>query len=58
MVEDCLRVLFYRDAASFNRIQIGCVDATGTSVTEPYKLETDWAFAETIRGYGAVYSSY
>ena len=57
VVEDCMRVLFYRDARSLNRIQIGVVwkDAEkGIEISEPFELKTEWAFAEDIRGYGRV----
>ncbi|KAL3901605.1 MAG: hypothetical protein SGCHY_000469 [Lobulomycetales sp.] len=55
VLEECMRVLFYRDCSSFNKIQIATVDASGISITEPYSLSTEWSFAENIRGYGAVY---
>jgi len=53
ILENCMRVLFYRDARSFNKIQISKITISGTEITEPYSLETEWSFAEGIRGYGA-----
>ncbi|EGF79626.1 hypothetical protein BATDEDRAFT_16747 [Batrachochytrium dendrobatidis JAM81] len=55
ILDDCMRVLFYRDARSINKIQRATINATGITITEPYSLTTEWNFAEGIRGYGAVY---
>ncbi|KAJ2531366.1 Proteasome subunit beta type-7 [Coemansia sp. RSA 1933] len=53
IVNDCMRVLYYRDARSFNRFIRGKVTAQGVEITEPYSLDTNWDFAEFIVGYGA-----
>ncbi|KAJ3014988.1 Proteasome subunit beta type-7 [Thoreauomyces humboldtii] len=53
VLDDCMRVLFYRDARSSNTIQRATINASGTTITAPYKLDTEWAFAESVRGYGA-----
>ncbi|KAH9986865.1 nucleophile aminohydrolase [Russula vinacea] len=45
ILEDALRVLFYRDARSINQYQIATITANGA--------DTAWGFAEGIRGYGA-----
>jgi 20S proteasome subunit beta 7 len=52
ILEECLRVLFYRDARSINRFQIATIDAQGVRMSEPFSLPTSWGFAEGIRGYG------
>jgi 20S proteasome subunit beta 7 len=62
LLEDCMRVLFYRDARSLNKFQIGKVccsraedeeeAAIQVFISEPYSVSTEWAFAEGIRGYG------
>jgi len=43
LLEDCMRVLFYRDARTYNRIQIAIVNQNGVSISKPYSLETDWS---------------
>ncbi|KAJ1801439.1 Proteasome subunit beta type-7 [Coemansia sp. RSA 2399] len=53
ILDDCMRVLYYRDARSFNRLIRGKVTAQGVEITEPYSLDTNWSFAESIVGYGA-----
>ncbi|KAJ3232351.1 Proteasome subunit beta type-7 [Chytriomyces hyalinus] len=53
IIEDCMRVLYYRDARSLNKFQRATVTSAGVKITESYSLETDWGFAEKIRGYGA-----
>eukprot|EP01100_Stratorugosa_tubuloviscum_P011377 TRINITY_DN506_c5_g1_i1.p1 TRINITY_DN506_c5_g1~~TRINITY_DN506_c5_g1_i1.p1 ORF type:complete len:235 (-),score=118.10 TRINITY_DN506_c5_g1_i1:103-807(-) len=41
-LEDCMRVLFYRDARAINKIQIGTVTATKCEISEPILLDTTW----------------
>jgi 20S proteasome subunit beta 7 len=45
LLEDCLRVLFYRDCRASNRIIIAKATAEGTLISEPYDLQTDWEIA-------------
>jgi len=43
LLEDCMRVLFYRDCRALNRIVIAKATADGGYlVSEPYELETSW----------------
>ncbi|KAH7102463.1 proteasome endopeptidase complex, beta subunit [Auriculariales sp. MPI-PUGE-AT-0066] len=53
IMEDCMKVLFYRDARSLNKYQIATVTAKGISISESLSAPTEWSFAEQIRGYGA-----
>ncbi|KAJ1666642.1 Proteasome subunit beta type-7 [Coemansia sp. RSA 1813] len=53
IINDCMRVMFYRDARAFNKLTRGKITAQGVEITEPYSLETSWDFAESIVGYGA-----
>ncbi|PFH47874.1 hypothetical protein AMATHDRAFT_66607 [Amanita thiersii Skay4041] len=53
IMEDNLRVLFYRDARSLNKFQIATITADGVRISEARQLDTSWSFAEGIRGYGA-----
>lgn len=50
LLEDCMRVLFYRDARSFNKIEIADISADGVNVT-PLSLDTNWSIANMIQGY-------
>ena len=45
LLEDCLRVMFYRDCRASNRIQIAKATQEGTLVSEPYQISTDWETA-------------
>ena len=45
LLEDCLRVLFYRDCRASNRIQIAKATSEGTLISEPYELKADWETA-------------
>lgn len=60
-VEDCMKVLFYRDARSMNKYSMAIVTGNPGSNDEP-KIEwrhdvalkqQSWKFAESIKGYGA-----
>lgn len=52
-VQDCMKVLFYRDARSMNEYSIAVIDEKGVELKEKEKLvEQSWDFADKIRGYG------
>jgi 20S proteasome subunit beta 7 len=53
IIEESMRVLYYRDARSINKFQIATITAEGISISESCQLDTSWSFAEGIRGYGA-----
>jgi len=42
LLEDSLRIMFYRDARAFPKIQIATVDVNGPSISEPFELATNW----------------
>ena len=44
VLEKCMKVLYYRDARSLNKIQIATATASGLTISEPYSLQTEWAF--------------
>jgi len=48
LLDKCLRVLFYRDARTINKIQVATITAEGPWISEPYELETDWSSGEII----------
>lgn len=45
LLEDCMRVLWYRDCRASNRIQISKVTTDGTFISEPYEISHDWETA-------------
>jgi len=51
LLEECMRVLYYRDARTINRLQIAKVTAEGVSISDPYELETEWLYNEIALGY-------
>jgi len=53
IIEESMRVLFYRDARSLNKYQVAVVTEEGVRISESRQTETEWSFAEQIRGYGA-----
>lgn len=59
LLEDCMRVLFYRDCRALNRIQIAKVEMSDDAdnkalVSEPYEIETNWDSASFIEPKGAL----
>ncbi|KAG8982310.1 Proteasome subunit beta type-7 [Tulasnella sp. JGI-2019a] len=53
IIEESMKVLFYRDARSLNKYQVAVVTEKGVAISESRSAETEWAFADKIRGYGA-----
>lgn len=52
-LDECMKVLFYRDARSINKYQIAKVTKEGVTISDSKSAETVWDFAEGLRGYGA-----
>jgi len=50
LLEDCLRVCFYRDCRSSRRIQIAKATADGSVISEPFELETMWTYNSFVEG--------
>jgi len=44
LLEDALRVCYYRDKQSINKFQIATVTAANSNVSEPYSLTTSWHY--------------
>eukprot|EP00128_Syssomonas_multiformis_P004519 Colp12_sorted_trinity150504_noHs@10240 len=51
VIEDCLRVLFYRDARSLNRHEFAIITKDGITITEPVELATNWDIGLMFTGY-------
>ncbi|RLN46756.1 hypothetical protein BBJ29_009465 [Phytophthora kernoviae] len=45
-----MRVCFYRDCRTINRIQFSKVDVTGVTIEEPVKVDTKWDFELSVGG--------
>lgn len=52
LIDDCMKVMFYRDARSLNKYQIATVTAQGVHISDSKSSKTEWGFAEGLRGYG------
>lgn len=48
LLEDCMKLLFYRDCRASNKIQLAKVTKEGVLISEPYELETSWDAALAI----------
>ncbi|XP_060676512.1 proteasome subunit beta type-4 [Hemiscyllium ocellatum] len=51
LIERCLKVLYYRDARSYNRYQIATVSAAGVEIEGPISSDTNWEIAHMISGF-------
>ncbi|XP_075548789.1 proteasome subunit beta type-4 [Dermacentor variabilis] len=47
----CLRVLYYRDARSFDKYQVATVTAEGVVIEGPLKIDSNWEIAHLVKGY-------
>ncbi|XP_066137620.1 proteasome subunit beta type-4 [Euwallacea fornicatus] len=51
-VEHCMEVLYYRDARSYPKYQLGIIDAEqGVSIEGPLHVAENWNLAHSIKGY-------
>lgn len=48
LIESCMRVLYYRDARSMDKVQYAKVTAAGVAISEPVKLTTDWSIGRRL----------
>ncbi|EEB09342.1 20S proteasome component beta 7 [Schizosaccharomyces japonicus yFS275] len=53
VIDDCMRVLFYRDAGSLNKFSVATITAEGIEFLTNQKVSSNWAFAEKQYGYGS-----
>lgn len=44
LLEECMKVLFYRDCRTINRFRLATVTAAGPSISDPYDLATFWEY--------------
>ncbi|XP_064645368.1 proteasome subunit beta type-4-like [Lineus longissimus] len=45
LIDDCMKVLFYRDARSFNKYQVAICTAAGARIEGPISSQTNWDVA-------------
>ncbi|XP_056266816.1 proteasome subunit beta type-4 [Pseudoliparis swirei] len=51
LVERCLKVLYYRDARSYNKHEIAIVTEAGVEIVGPLSSETNWDIAHMVSGF-------
>eukprot|EP00123_Amoebidium_parasiticum_P022386 comp8633_c0_seq1/m.3924 comp8633_c0_seq1/g.3924 ORF comp8633_c0_seq1/g.3924 comp8633_c0_seq1/m.3924 type:complete len:237 (-) comp8633_c0_seq1:91-801(-) len=51
LLEECMKVMFYRDARASDRIEIANITAEGVTLIPAYSLQTNWEVANMITGY-------
>ncbi|KAM0672466.1 beta type-4 subunit of proteasome [Ordospora colligata] len=45
LVEEAMRILFYRDCGASNEIQVGYADAQDAHISDAYRIQTNWDIA-------------
>uniref|UniRef100_A0A8B9GBD7 Proteasome subunit beta n=2 Tax=Amazona TaxID=12929 RepID=A0A8B9GBD7_9PSIT len=50
LIERCMKILYYRDARSFNRYEIAIATEKGVEVEGPLTLEANWDIAHLVSG--------
>ena len=48
LLEDCMKILFYRDCRASPRIQLAKCEGTTVLVSDPYEVETSWDAAAFV----------
>ncbi|XP_074665312.1 proteasome subunit beta type-4 [Strix aluco] len=51
LIERCMKILYYRDARSFNRYEVAIATEKGVEVEGPLTLEANWDIAHLISGF-------
>lgn len=51
LIDRCMKLLFYRDARSWNKYEIAVVTKDGTKIEGPISSKTNWEVAHMIKGY-------
>ncbi|EDV34045.1 uncharacterized protein Dana_GF20703 [Drosophila ananassae] len=51
LIRKCMEVLYYRDTRNTSKYTVGVCTPSGSVVEGPYKVDENWSFASTIKGY-------
>ena len=43
IIEECMRVMFYRDKKALDNIQISTVTVAGVTMHDPYRIDSSWS---------------
>lgn len=49
LLEECMKILSYRDCRALNKIQIGTITADGAKISDPYVLSTKWDYKSFVQ---------
>jgi len=51
VLENCLKVLFYRDCRALNKYELAVISSEGVEILGPLTQDTNWDIAHYVRGY-------
>lgn len=49
LLEDCQRVLIYRDCRTLNSFQLATITKEGPSISQPYSISTQWEYKRFVQ---------
>jgi len=50
-IDNCLKVLYYRDARSYNRYEIAIITKEGVTIEKPQSSNANWDIARLVKGF-------
>lgn len=51
LIHKCIEILYYRDARSGPKFQIGTITATDVTIEGPFIVKSNWDVAAMVSGY-------
>jgi len=53
LLEECMKVLFYRDTRTLNSFQIATITKDGANISKPFSIETHWELKRQVQPFRA-----
>ena len=53
LLEDCMRVCFYRDCKALNAFQIATITEKGAEISKPFSVDTHWELKRQVLPHSA-----
>jgi 20S proteasome subunit beta 7 len=48
LLEECMKVLFYRDTRTLNSFQVATITAEGANISKPFSVSTQWELKRQV----------
>jgi len=53
LLEECMKVLYYRDCRTLNSFQVATITKDGASISKPFSVETSWELKRQVQPFRA-----